>query len=974
MDDSSLDTKGYDNTIEFISVKEERIEDVCEENCQEIKKEVISYVGEENAIFLKAENNISTSECSEIADVEADRSDSDVLMCEYEDPLKIVPFVVKDQGDQEAPTNFKEKVTHLTVDKKGKIFVCEVCCKTFSYNGHLLIHMRVHTKEKPYSCEVCSKAFSKKSHQVAHMRVHTKEKPYICKICSKAFSHKHHLEQHTRVHTKEKPYSCEECSKKFSQRDALVVHRRVHTKEKPYTCEVCCKAFSQKQHLEKHMRVHIKELREYLEEIRVPRRRLPLPLEEFELRDGLLYHVRILPERVFSSWSFPGLLSYVALQLVHKDRSDAHPGICRTHCRLRDRLYFPQMLAEVRKSAPNDWNDLLPYVRLALNTAVHRSISQKPLYLLTDRDCCFPGNLTNYEDEDGDATRTRSSSENLRPECSFEASGERSREPCGAESVHSARRDDLPCESSKSIQPRRRMRMTQPRSLVKDRERMSKMENQRKFFLKWDRLVIDIRTSGKGHPGNADLVSIVAITKMSQGISCKKKFLKVHVLLEGLGSDLMQRRHISDENTTGILSREQGIHNTCMARQSIELHVSFMLLCAVNTWRILGGQQLPNGVIAGDTAPYIRQYKFDQIDWMEICTSHNLHGIQCSCVSVAPNMESLRLDTKVHEDTIEFVSVEEKNIEGISKGNDQEVKEDVIDHVYKEDITFIKTEDDVNANECSVCKETEIVHVETIKSDSNILMSDYEDPLKVSEEENCKETLSDDLATHKETVEDCSLQVDGKGKRFMCVLCCKKYTYRYELLKHARVHTKERPYSCDICSYAFAEKRTLMRHMLVHTKEKPFNCEICGKPFSRKSEIKLHMRVHTKEKPYTCEICGKMFTMKGNLGIHMRIHTGEKPFSCERCNRAFCRKSDLIVHIRTHTKEKPYACEVCSKTFSEKGHLKSHMRVHTKERPYKCEVCYKAFSQKHHVEKHMGVHNKLKASISKSQPSERGTI
>lgn len=38
------------------------------------------------------------------------------------------------------------------------------------------------------------------------------------------------------------------------------------------------------------------ELREFLSEIRVPRQRFPLPLEDFELRDGLLYHVRILPE------------------------------------------------------------------------------------------------------------------------------------------------------------------------------------------------------------------------------------------------------------------------------------------------------------------------------------------------------------------------------------------------------------------------------------------------------------------------------------------------------------------------------------------------------------------------------------------------------------------------------------------------------------------------------------------------------
>lgn len=55
------------------------------------------------------------------------------------------------------------------------------------------------------------------------------------------------------------------------------------------------------------------ELREYLEEIRVPRRRFPLPLEEFELRDGLLHHVLILPERVLQQFVIPRNLKEAAL-------------------------------------------------------------------------------------------------------------------------------------------------------------------------------------------------------------------------------------------------------------------------------------------------------------------------------------------------------------------------------------------------------------------------------------------------------------------------------------------------------------------------------------------------------------------------------------------------------------------------------------------------------------------------------------
>ncbi|XP_047479756.1 uncharacterized protein LOC125032570 [Penaeus chinensis] len=48
---------------------------------------------------------------------------------------------------------------------------------------------------------------------------------------------------------------------------------------------------------------------------------------------------------------------------------------------------------------------MLPYVRLALNTSVHRSVNQTPLYLLTGRDGYFPANLTNFQEADEDAAR-----------------------------------------------------------------------------------------------------------------------------------------------------------------------------------------------------------------------------------------------------------------------------------------------------------------------------------------------------------------------------------------------------------------------------------------------------------------------------------------------------------------------------------------------------------------------------------------
>lgn len=295
-----------------------------------------------------------------------------------------------------------------------------------------------------------------------------------------------------------------------------------------------------------------REVIEYLRERRAPRRRLPFPLDEFELRDGLLYHNRVLPERVVQQLVIPRSLRIKVLEFVHGDRTAAHPGVFRTYCRLRDRYYFPQMLSEVRKFVlscrecqrrkgvaskqaplasmpevsqpfervsadliemvysarghryvlvvidhfsrflqmiplvnrdansvadafienyftlfgppralltdngseftnnlfkqvceilkvktmhttsyhpqangmvervnrvvkdslatligqhPQDWDKMLPYVRLAMNTAIHRSVNQTPLYLLIGRDSYFPALLTNYQEMDEDAAR-----------------------------------------------------------------------------------------------------------------------------------------------------------------------------------------------------------------------------------------------------------------------------------------------------------------------------------------------------------------------------------------------------------------------------------------------------------------------------------------------------------------------------------------------------------------------------------------
>lgn len=80
-----------------------------------------------------------------------------------------------------------------------------------------------------------------------------------------------------------------------------------------------------------------------------------------------------------------------------------------------------------------------------------------------------------------------------------------------------------------------------------------------------------------------------------------------------------------------------------------------------------------------------------------------------------------------------------------------------------------------------------------------------------------------------------------------------------------------------------------------------FACETCNATFSRKYDMEKHARTHTGEKPYKCGICGKRFAQVGSLSVHMRGHTGEMPHSCDTCGKGFAVKERLRLHQRTHT-------------------------------------------------------------------------
>jgi len=138
--------------------------------------------------------------------------------------------------------------------------------------------------------------------------------------------------------------------------------------------------------------------------------------------------------------------------------------------------------------------------------------------------------------------------------------------------------------------------------------------------------------------------------------------------------------------------------------------------------------------------------------------------------------------------------------------------------------------------------------------------------------------------------------------------------------------------------------------------KKIHQCEECGKDFPRHWDLIRHSRTHTGDKPFLCQVCDKSFAFRSDLAKHSRIHTGVLPYTCTVCNQSFTQNSNLQRHLLIHSGEKLFSCTVCGKSFREKGHLKRHTMLHTGERPHVCILCGEGFIRRNQLNEHMVKH------------------
>ncbi|XP_049824031.1 zinc finger protein Xfin-like isoform X2 [Aethina tumida] len=235
----------------------------------------------------------------------------------------------------------------------------------------------------------------------------------------------------------------------------------------------------------------------------------------------------------------------------------------------------------------------------------------------------------------------------------------------------------------------------------------------------------------------------------------------------------------------------------------------------------------------------------------------------------------------------------------------------------------------------------------------------------------------------------------GDTRFYFCNYCMKQFKKPSDLIRHIRIHTKEKPFKCKTCSSCFSLKSTLLAHIKTHeAKTSLHTCSLCNASFYGVQKLAAHLKRHNIQTVnYICKQCNQIFNTQEDATQHS-LSTSEEKHSvtvliksplpesphglnqmkiikpritaiedgavkripnCNICNQKFSKVSLFRQHMKNHS-EKNNICPYCSKSFRTPLRLNVHMNYHMNIRNYQCGICAKKFVTSHMLKRHQLVH------------------
>ncbi|XP_037051458.1 zinc finger protein 236-like [Bradysia coprophila] len=236
---------------------------------------------------------------------------------------------------------------------------------------------------------------------------------------------------------------------------------------------------------------------------------------------------------------------------------------------------------------------------------------------------------------------------------------------------------------------------------------------------------------------------------------------------------------------------------------------------------------------------------------------------------------------------------------------------------------------------------------------------------------------SNGMVTHRSVMQ----RIHGNVRCYVCLYCPKEFRRPSDLVRHIRIHTKEKPFSCPIanCGKKFSVKSSLSKHLNTHSKSSQQHaCGVCLQTFQSAETFDEHCSLTHQDNPiFQCFICSRLCVTNADLKRHLKCHRSpvKKPVRQQECEddgiqleivmkEPIMLTDDGQIEVAAEKsvpdQERKFECSVCPSTFKRNGHLKEHILSHLGVKSHKCEICFKSFGKMSILNRHMLYHSNEK--------------